>query len=58
MVFLIVKVTGSWSTYYQWLANAKAMEKEAEKLGEVNYQAVSKVLQSYMFDVLFCLGMY
>ena len=43
---------GSWSTYYQWLANAKAMEKEAEKLGEVNYQAVSKVLQSYMFDVL------
>lgn len=48
-MFLIGEGDGSWSTYYQWLANAKAMEKEAEKLGEVNYQAVSKVLQSYMF---------
>ena len=35
----------TWSTYYQWLANAKAMEKEAVTLNEPNYQAVSKVLQ-------------
>ena len=42
----------TWSTYYQWLANAKAMEKEAVTLNEPNYQAVSKVLQCYMFDIL------
>lgn len=43
---------GVWETYYRWLNNAKAMENEAEALNEPNYQAVSKILQSYMFDIL------
>ncbi len=43
---------GTWSTYYEWLTNAKAMEKEAVKLNEPNYRAVSKVMQCFMFDIL------
>lgn len=43
---------GTWSTYYQWLTNTRTMEKEAQALNEVNYQAVAKVLQGYMFDIL------
>lgn len=43
---------GTWNTYYEWLTNAKAMEKEAVKMNEPNYQAISKVIQSFLFDIL------
>jgi hypothetical protein len=43
---------GSWSAYYKWLTNIQEMEKQAIKLNEPNYRAISKTLKSWIFQLL------
>lgn len=43
---------GTWSNYYKWLANIREMEKQAVALNEVNYIAIAKTLQGWVFQLL------
>ncbi len=43
---------GTWSTYYRWLNNIKEMEEQAEELNEPNYEAIAKVLKSWLYQIL------
>lgn len=43
---------GTWSTYYEWASNAKAIADYAAAEGDANYQAIGITLQSWMFHTL------
>lgn len=43
---------GTWTTYYKWLTNAKAIYDNAVAVGDPNYQAIALTLQSWMFEIL------
>jgi len=43
---------GTWTTYYQWLNNIKAMENVAETMHEPNYVAIAMTLRSWIFQLL------
>lgn len=38
----------SWNAYYRWMKNAKDMEAEAIKAGDVNYQAIAITLKVWV----------
>ena len=43
---------GTWTTYYKWLTNAKAIYDNAVAVGDPNYQAIALTLQSWMYEIL------
>ena len=43
---------GSWTNYYYYLTNAKAMYKYGEQAEDNNYKAVSLTLQGWIFELL------
>lgn len=44
--------SGTWSTYYQWLNNAKAIYNYGVKTGTRNYQAIGLTLQAWITEGL------
>ncbi len=43
---------GAWSTYYKWIANAKAIYDNGVLAEDPNYQALGLTLQCWMYETL------
>lgn len=44
--------SGTWTTYYKWLNNAKSIYSYGLQAGKKNYQAIGLTLQAWMFETM------